>query len=162
MCARPSCLTNPALAKDADPTKVPDPKAIELARSILVATHADSNFTLAIDAMSPVMVQMLKRDKADIPDAVIQKFLVVFRQKMVSDIPRVLRMEAEIYARHFSVSELTALSQFYKSDVGKKIIEENPKILKETIPLGQAWGRETALRAAEDTVKALRKQGVKI
>lgn len=149
-----------ASAQDAAPK--PDPAALKLARSILDATHASDNIELGLDAMVPVTVETLKRDRADIPAAVIQKFIVIFRDDMRADIPHMLDIEAELYARHYTVTELEAISQFYESDVGKKVIRETPLILKETIPLGRAWGRETGARAMRDTLTKLRAQGVKI
>jgi hypothetical protein len=46
--------------------------------------------------------------------------------------------------------------------VGKKVIAETRLILKETIPMAQAWGAEVGKRAMQDTLNKLRKQGVKI
>jgi hypothetical protein len=150
------------IAHAAPPVASPDQPAIKLARSILDATHAGENTKLAIQAMTPLIVQTLKRDKADIPDSVIQKFIPIFQQKMSDDIPRMLDMQAKIYASHYSVAELTAIAKFYDSDVGKKVIRETPIILKETLPIGEAWGREMGLRAAKEALETLRQQGVKI
>jgi uncharacterized protein len=150
------------LAEDSPPANSPDKTAVKLARSILDDTHAGENAQLAIKAMTPLIVQSLKRDKADIPDAVIQKFIPIFQQKMDADIPRMLDIQAEIYARHYSVTELTTIAKFYESDVGKKVIRETPQILKETVPLGEAWGREVGTRAALETLEVLRQQGEKI
>lgn len=156
-------LTICTIGAYADDTGAPvDQKAISLAHDILNATHARDNAELSINAMIPTVVQSLKRDKADIPEEVITKFIAIFREEVTADIPRMLDAEARIYATHYSVSELTEIAKFYESDVGKKVIAETPLILKETIPLAQAWGTDVGRRAAIDTLNKLRKQGVKI
>src|SRR5579883_2900009 len=110
-------LPNAAAAQTPVQAK-PDAKAIELAHTILIATHVDSNALAGIAALTPAMVAMLKRDKADIPDSIIQKFIPIFEEKMKASIPQILDMEAEVYARHYSLQELTEISRFYQSDVG--------------------------------------------
>ena len=112
--------------------------------------------------MTPLMVAQLKRDKADIPENVIQEFMKIFHQEMSDGIPVLLDQEAEIYARHYSLAELQSIAAFYRSDIGKKMITEAPSILKDTVLLGQVWGAATGQHAAEETIKKLRAQGIKI
>ncbi len=68
---------------------------------------------------------------------------------MKAGISDVLNQEAQVYARHYSLAELQAIANFYESDVGKKLILENPKIRNETGPLAQAWGRAKGERALQ-------------
>ncbi len=140
----------------------PSAESIKIAHELLTATHAEDNVQIGIDALTPALVAQLKRDKADIPDAVIQQFMAIFRQEMKDSLPEILDAQAKVYASHYTTSELQSLVQFYQSDIGKKVITETPSILKETLALGQAWGRSTGQRAAQDTIAKLRAQGVKI
>jgi hypothetical protein len=82
--------------------------------------------------------------------------------EMKSRLPKMLIANARIYAAHFTLDELKAIDGFYQTPAGQKIIVENPKIVKEAIPLGMAWGREAATEALPRVMEKLRKQGVKI
>jgi hypothetical protein len=154
-------LAAPAFAQDAPPPE-PDPAALAMAHDIIEMTHAVDNVKAGLDLMTPLIVAQLKRDKADIPDDIIAKFTVTLREELASDIPELLDAEAKIYARHYTLAELSALRDFYRSDVGKKIIVEGPLIAKETVPLSAAWGFKAGQQAMIHTLEKLRSQGVKI
>jgi hypothetical protein len=139
-----------------------DDVALSLARQILITTHSAANVEAGVDLVIPMAVQQLKRDKADIPDTVIAKFIEVFRAEMVAGIPKMLDMQAAVFAKHYTVDELRAIAAFYESDVGKKTIIEGPLIAKEVLPIAQAWGAATGEHAMQETINKLRAQGVKI
>ncbi len=46
---------------------------------------------------------------------------------------------AKIYASHFSEQELKEIAAFYKTPLGKKMIEEEPKVVDETLRMAQDW-----------------------
>ncbi|MEM8901210.1 MAG: DUF2059 domain-containing protein [Bacteroidota bacterium] len=58
-----------------------------------------------------------------------------------------------IYKNHLSLEELQGIIEFYKTPVGKKLIEKTPLIMQESMELGKAWGQEiseTALRKLKE------------
>ncbi len=58
-----------------------------------------------------------------------------------------------IYKNHLSLEELQGIIKFYKTPVGKKLIEKTPLIMQESMELGKAWGQEiseTALRKLKE------------
>src|SRR4051812_21998851 len=90
-------LCTSAPAQNAPPAGTPSPEAVKAARTLLATTHIDENMTGAVDAMTPIVIQRLKRDKPDIPDDVIAKFVQSFRDDMKSSIPEVMDQEAQVY-----------------------------------------------------------------
>jgi hypothetical protein len=152
-------LSQGAVAQQTDDI---DPKALEAARALIVATKATANLELMIDAMVPSMIEILKRDKADIPEDVIAKFIPEFRAEMRKGLPQITELYARVYARHFTLQELQDVAKFYESPLGKKLIAETPLILKETLPIAQQWGEKVGQQAAINAIAKLRAQGVKI
>lgn len=146
----------------AQPSDNIDPKALEAARALIVATKASANMELMVDAMVPSMVEVLKRDKADIPEDVIAKFVPEFRAEMTKALPQLTEIYARIYAQHFTLQELQDVAKFYDSPLGKKLVTETPLILKETLPIAQQWGEKIGQQAAINAIAKLRAQGVKI
>lgn len=158
------CLVLLALSQGAvaQPSDSIDPKALEAARALIVATKATTNMELMVDAMVPSMVEVLKRDKADIPEDVIAKFVPEFRAEMQKALPQLTELYARIYAQHFTLQELQDVAKFYDSPLGRKLIAETPLILKEVLPIAQQWGEKVGQQAAINAIAKLRAQGVKI
>jgi len=55
-----------------------------------------------------------------------------------------------IYARHFNREDIRALIEFYRSPVGKKYIERQGPIMKESMDVGMRWGQEVSKKVLSD------------
>jgi len=54
-----------------------------------------------------------------------------------------LKIEAaKVYAARFTEQELKEISAFYKTPLGKKMIEEEPKIVDDTLRMAQDWANQ--------------------
>ncbi len=58
-----------------------------------------------------------------------------------------------IYQKHFSSEDVADLLKFYRTRVGRKVLEEMPGIMSETMRDGQAWGRNRAQQMIEQLQK---------
>ena len=128
----------------------------------LTSTAAALTLRISTARMVPSMVELLKRDKADIPEDVIAKFIPEFRAEMQKALPQITELYARVYAKHFTLQELQDVAKFYESPLGRKLIAETPLILKETLPIAQQWGEKVGQQAAINAIAKLRAQGVKI
>ncbi len=54
----------------------------------------------------------------------------------------IVRVQAEIYSKHYAKEELRALLQFYRSPVGAKTIAAMPLIMREGMAYGQAKAQQ--------------------
>ena len=149
----------PAFAQDAAPAA--DPK-IELATKILQETHAADSMSAVLDTLIPQIAQGMKQQAPNLTDDQIKMISGMLLDELKSRLPLMIAANARIYASHFSLDELKALEQFYETPVGQKTITELPAIAKEVVPLGMAWGRESAMEALPKVIEKLRSQGVKI
>ncbi len=61
-----------------------------------------------------------------------------------------------IYQRHFTSAEVQQLTQFFRSPVGQKWVQEMPRIAQESMQSGRQMGGERV----RNMVAALQKQGV--
>jgi hypothetical protein len=62
---------------------------------------------------------------------------------------------APIYAKYYTEDELVQLIQFYKTPLGKKVIETLPMITQDSYSAGEEWGR----KIAEKVQKRLKEKG---
>ncbi len=52
-----------------------------------------------------------------------------------------ITMITPVYAKHFTESEVKELIAFYKTPIGKKMVEKLPVISQESYGIGEAWGK---------------------
>ncbi len=81
--------------------------------------------------------QLLPMLKKIAPDA-SEKFWDDFAAQM--DAKKVVEMIIPIYQKYFDGKDIQELTAFYKTEVGKKLIRVQPKIMQESMVVGQAWG----------------------
>lgn len=66
---------------------------------------------------------------------------------------------AAIYATHFTEQELKDLLAFYKSPLGKKSLEQEPKSIEASLNYMRNWGEDLALEVNERFREELKKRG---
>jgi hypothetical protein len=90
-----------------------------------------------------VMVQMIATFRKTMPQ-VPQEFWSGLEKEIHTE--DMVEMVVPIYSRHFSHQDIRELIAFYQSRVGRKLIAEQPDILRESMGVGQEWGRQMAER----------------
>jgi uncharacterized protein len=127
----------PAFAQTAD--SLPrDSVKIALIRQILAETHAGDQAMVAIETSLP----MQRAANPRIP--------AVFWDRMLTE-TRAHRGDLEtavvaVYDRHFTADELRGLLAFYRTPTGRKLLQEQPAIIRESMEAGQQWGMEIGRR----------------
>src|ERR1700704_6721436 len=139
----------------ADAVDAPD-SHLASALDFLEATNAKANMAAVIDSLAPVVLGQIRAQNPNLSDAAIQQFLSAFREEMTASLDDLMKITARIYEQHFTEDELRRLAAFYDTDVGKKYISLVPAIIKESVPIGAAWGREAGARAAQRAAERLR------
>jgi hypothetical protein len=101
--------------------------------------------------------QMLDQMGALLKDAVGGAFWKKFRGKVRTQ--ELVDMIVPIYARHFTQEELEQLLAFYQSPIGKRMVEEQPLLVKESMEVGAEWGRKLAEEAMKESEEEDKKDG---
>ncbi len=60
-----------------------------------------------------------------------------------------------VYQKHFTRAEIDGLLKFYRSPLGRKVTSTMPQIMRESMQIGQQWGRQRA----EQMFATLKKNG---
>jgi hypothetical protein len=142
-------------------TEAPD-SHIAAALELLEATNAKATMFTMIDALEPLILAQIRTRSPNLSDADLQQFESAFREEMMNSVDDVMTLTARVYAEHFTEDDLRKLVAFYGSEIGKKYILNVPLIIKETVPIGAAWGREAGARAAQRATERLRANGVNL
>ncbi len=93
------------------------------------------------ELMLQVMRQMAASSAQTMPNVPAEFWNKLIVKAESSDM---LAIVVPIYQKHFSASDLAALLAFYRSDVGKKMIQLQPTLLNEAMQAGGKWGEELA------------------
>jgi hypothetical protein len=115
-------------------------------RAVIVACKVDKLGEQVLDQMGTLL-----------KDAVGSAFWKKFRDKVRTQ--DLVDMIVPIYARHFTQEELEQLLAFYQSPIGKRMVEEQPLIVKESMEVGAEWGRKLAEEAMKESEEADKKDG---
>jgi uncharacterized protein len=64
-------------------------------------------------------------------------------------------MLVPVYSKYLTKEDLEEMIKFYETPVGKKFAENTPKIMRESMQIGQEWG----MRIGEKFEKKIRERG---
>jgi hypothetical protein len=76
-----------------------------------------------------------------------------------SKVAELREIVARVYASRFSEQELKDALTFYRTPLGKKLIEQEPKILDQTMADAQAWGDKLSQEVMNRMRAEMKKRG---
>ena len=120
----------PVLAQDAD-----EAQRKSVARELVVLTTADAVMGPMIDAVWPTLEQQIGATGPAIDAETMVALKETFSTELRETMESVLDDYAALYAENFTLDELNDVLAFYKSTSGVKLIEVQPKIMNQMLPL---------------------------
>jgi hypothetical protein len=121
-------------------TSVPNPPAasVALAKEIVLAKGASNMFGNAVPGITEQIRQSYLQNNLD-----KQKDLAEVAAKVVVDLKgrenEIGDLMAKIYASNFTEQELKDLVAFYKTPLGKKVIEKEPLAMEQSMTAINEW-----------------------
>jgi len=73
--------------------------------------------------------------------------------KAEADVNELMDLLIPIYQKYLTKEDVASLNEFYKSEIGQKMIKLQPLIMRETLQVGQAWGQAAGQRAMQSMQK---------
>ena len=124
-------------ADDSDNTKAAAKRAD--IRRIMEVTGAAK---LGLQIMNQ-MIAVFNQDSAEIPDKFWEDFMAEV------DPNDLVELTIPIYEKHFSHDEIKQMLAFYETPLGRKLIETQPALMRDSLTVGQEWGRALGEKAAK-------------
>jgi uncharacterized protein len=124
------------------------------ARAAIDAINATDQFDMVIPQATQALMQELIQQNPDLQDLVIS----TVREKALALSSRRGDLEKEAalaYARAFSQAELDAITAFYTSEAGKKLLSTGPIVARELVKAAEIWQRGVARDLAVEVGKHL-------
>jgi hypothetical protein len=69
---------------------------------------------------------------------------------------------AIVYARNFSTEDLLALTAFYRTPLGQRLLQKLPTVTQEIMLVGGKFGKSVAEDMQKRMIEELRKKGVNL
>ncbi len=130
---------------------------IKAARAALTAINA----TVQFDGILPALAEQLKNQLIQATPNFQNEITTTVDQKALELAPRRADLEKEaasIYAKSFTVDELNAITAFYTSPAGKKLLSDGPIATREMGKAADIWAAGISRDLAKEADKALEKQ----
>jgi uncharacterized protein len=147
-----------ALFSHAAHAQQPSPAAMSTAKEIVAVTGATALFNPTIaGVVGQAKFLFLQQNPA------LGKDLNEISDKMLKDLaPRfevLVNEVVRIYATHFTEQELKDVLAFYKSPAGKKLVNEQPKIVEASLKFAQNWANALSDEVTAKMREELKKKG---
>ena len=111
--------------------------------------------TTAGDVGAEVVRNLLPMAKAANPQ-LGEKFWAEFVSEISPD--EMVKKLVPVYRRHYSEVDIQEMIRFYKSPVGRKILQLSPQVRQESMRAGQEWAQEVSWRAQQKVAKQMAEQ----
>ena len=148
-----------AMAGQTTYAQSPDPARLAAAKEMMELSGAVKQFDEAV----PLMLEQLARsftqmapDKSSEIREALDQLTPRFRQRKYELIDQI----AALYATEMSLDDLNAVIAFYRSQVGTRFADIQPKIMRESMALGQRWGERLGMELQDEARRELKRRGI--
>jgi uncharacterized protein len=139
--------------------QAPAPEAIAAARELVETMHLNDQYNAIVPGIFKNLKPAIVQGRADVErqyDALSPAIIGAFRQRVseMSD------AAAVVYAKNFSIEDLHALNDFYKTPTGQRLLQKLPTISQEMMGAGMKFGQSIGGEVQRRMIEELRKKGV--
>jgi len=136
----------------------PSAPAMATAKELIASTGATTVFNpLITGVVEQAKLLFLQQNPA------LSKDLNEIASKMRTDLaPRFVELSdemARLYATHFTNEELKSILVFYQSPAGKKLLEQQPTVVDDSMKFAQDWANKLSDQVIGQMREELKKRG---
>jgi uncharacterized protein len=149
-------IAKPALAQGA--AQSPSPTAILIAKQIVEIKGVRKLFEPLIrGVVEKVKDQFMQTDFMWAKD--LNEVAAQLEKEYAPRESELIDASARIYASHFTEAELKQILAFYQTPLGRKVVEEEPKALDESVANAGTWGDNLSEEVIARMRDEMRKRG---
>jgi hypothetical protein len=148
--AAPACAQPPAF----------DPATMQAAKGLMTAIGGDTQITRVLTAMRGVMIGVIVRTGHVTSEKAGTICDEVLMPALKSHVGELTDGMVAVYAQNYTTAELRALTAFYATPLGRKLLEKQPVVATEGMAIGRAWGERVGREAIEKHRQELHDRGV--
>ncbi len=129
------------------------------ARELMEASGASAQFDQVIPVLTGQLTQAFVRlapGRAGEIREVMGELVKRFSERKSELIEQV----ATIYAQRLSVEDMRDVTKFYQSGAGRRMVEAQPEIIRQSMSAGQIWGQRIGAELDAEMRRELKKRGI--
>jgi hypothetical protein len=136
----------------------PSAAAMAAAKQLVTVTGATSLF-------SPLIAGVVEQSKLLYlqQNPMLQKDLNEIAAQLRTELgPQIAQVNDEVareYATHFTADELKNILAFYQTPAGKKLLQEQPTVVNESMKFAQNWANKLSVEVTNKMREELKKRG---
>lgn len=141
------------------PTRQVSPEALRAARALIDASGASSQF----DQIMPMMTQpMTQAFVALAPDRAreIRQLMSEMLKRFSARKGELIEQIAVVYAQRMSIEDMRTITRFYSSGAGRRLVEAQPDIMRQSMMIGQVWGQRIGAELEAEMRRELKSRGI--
>jgi len=106
--------------------------------------------------------EAVKAARPDVPPTLFDVLQQEVNGVIDRRLPELSALIIPVYHKHFTHAEIKDLIAFYKSPLGRKMIQVMPVLVQESISVGQQWGQSIAPEIQIRVLERLQSEGVEL
>lgn len=135
------------------------PEALAAARRLIVAARIEqAMFDSAYAMVEAMLLPQLRQRGVSAEEQ--QRILNIFHEEIRIDPEPLVEAMTHVYARRLSAEDMDAAADFYATPVGQRLLDAQPDLLRDSIPIGMVWGRDMLGPRIARRLEQLRNEGV--
>jgi len=138
-----SLLSFGAAAHAADDAAARLAAAHELLRASKTAELQAVRIDLVIDRAK----EQLKQSAPNLSDTDVAEFAAILKEELERDVDTLVELRAKYYADHFTAAELKEWTRMMQSDIGQKLTDAEPDIMRDMATVDYLWMKGAMARA---------------
>lgn len=135
------------------------PEALSAARELIAATGASTQFDQALPLLTGPLTHAFV-SLAPGRASEIRELMAEMVKRFSSRKGELIEQIAGIYAESMSVEDMRGVTAFYQSEVGRRMVEAQPDIMRQSMLAGQTWGQRIGAEIDAEMRRELRKRGI--
>lgn len=136
----------------------PSPDALAAAKELVTTMNLAEQFK----SLMPMIMKNLKpaivQGRSDV-DRDYEAMAPILLEGFEARMGELSEAVAIVYSSNFSADDLRAVTAFYRTPAGRKLLEKTPVVAQQTMAAGQKFGQSVAADMQKRIIEELRKKG---
>jgi len=118
------------------------------ARELLRVSRTEELQQVRIDLVIDRAKEQLKQTMPRANDAEVAEYAAILKEELERDVEKLVDLRARYYAEHFTAAELKEWTRMMQSDIGRKLTDAEPDVMRDMANVDYLWLQGAMQRAA--------------
>jgi hypothetical protein len=141
--------------------QTPSPEALSAATELLETMHYKEQVSAILPGVFKALKPSIVQGRAEV-DRQYDILTPIMLEGFQTRLSELSEAAALVYSRNFSSEDLLALTVFYKTPAGQRLLQKLPTVTQELMIVGGKFGQSVAEEIRKRMVEELRKKGVNL